>query len=171
MARPSAGSLPALTQGKITHRPWFSPEEYKELYNATRAYAEKPILGNRLWEAEPLHDFVLFMANTGLRPDEAKNLQHRDVKIVQDDATGDTILEIEVRGKRGVGFCKSMPGAARPYRRLLKRGRIVGPAQTKRARCRRGEGLEKPAPEFQVKIPEPTDPVFPGTISRCSTTC
>ena len=43
--------------------------------------------------------FVLFLANTGLRPDEAKNLQHRDVAIVKDDATGETILEIEVRGK------------------------------------------------------------------------
>jgi len=55
-----------------------------------------------------------------------------------------------------------MPGASRPYRRLLKRGRIVGPAQTKRARRRRGEDLDQPAPEFQVKFPEPTDAVFPG---------
>jgi len=155
-------SPPYRTQGKISHRPWFSPEEYRQLYEATRAYAENPAQETRRWEAEQLHDFVLFMANTGLRPDEAKNLQHRDISIVKDEATGDTILEIEVRGKRGVGYCKSMPGAVRPYRRLLKRGRIVGPAQTKRARRRRGEDLEKPAPEYQVKFPEPTDPVFPG---------
>ena len=58
------------------------------------------------------------MANTGLRPDEAKNLQHRDVQIVVDEATDERILEIEVRGKRGVGFCKSMPSAVRPYERL-----------------------------------------------------
>jgi hypothetical protein len=31
------------------------------------------------------------------------------------------ILEIDVRGKRGVGFCKSMPGAVHPFRRVLKR--------------------------------------------------
>ncbi len=62
-----------------------------------------------------MHDYVLFMANTSLRPDEAKNLQHRDVAIVEDDATGKKILEIEVRGKRGVGYCKSMPSAVRPY--------------------------------------------------------
>ena len=31
------------------------------------------------------------------------------------------ILEIEVRGKRGVGYCKSMPGAVIPFRRLKKR--------------------------------------------------
>jgi hypothetical protein len=46
---------------------------------------------------------------------------HRDVAIVKDDATGERILEIEVRGKRGVGYCKSMPSAVRPYERLLNR--------------------------------------------------
>jgi hypothetical protein len=42
---------------------------------------------------------------------------------------GKTILEIEVRGKRGVGYCKSMPGAVRPFERLrsrLRPARIYG---------------------------------------------
>jgi len=50
------------------------------------------------------------MTNTGLRPDEAKHLEYRDIEIVDDVYTNETILEIEVRGKRGVGYCKSMPG-------------------------------------------------------------
>ena len=70
------------------------------------------------WHAEQLHDFVLFMANTGLRPDEVKQLEFRDVEIVEDDYSGDRILEIEVRGKRGVGYCKSMPGAVVAIRTL-----------------------------------------------------
>jgi integrase len=61
------------------------------------------------------------MANTGLRPDEAMRLEYRDVKVVMDDDTAETILEIEVRGKRGVGYCKSMPGAVRPFQRLKER--------------------------------------------------
>ena len=61
------------------------------------------------------------MANTGLRPDEAARLEYRDVEIVEDDAIDDTILEIVVRGKRGVGYCKSMPGAVTPFKRLVKR--------------------------------------------------
>jgi integrase len=61
------------------------------------------------------------MANTGLRPDEAWRLEYRDVTIVADEATGETILEIEVRGKRGVGYCKSTTGAVRPFERLVKR--------------------------------------------------
>ncbi len=58
------------------------------------------------------------MANTGLRPDEAARLEFRDVAIVTDEATGERILEIEVRGKRGVGYCKSMTGAVMPFERL-----------------------------------------------------
>jgi hypothetical protein len=70
-----------------------------------------------------LHDYVLFMANTGLRPDEAARLEFRDVAIVTDEATGERILEIEVRGKRGVGYCKSMTGAVMPFERLRKRNK------------------------------------------------
>jgi hypothetical protein len=50
-------SPPYKAQGEIVHRPWFSPAEYKQLYEATRAYAEKPTQSSREWEAEQLHDF------------------------------------------------------------------------------------------------------------------
>jgi hypothetical protein len=69
---------------------------------------------------EDLHDFVLFMVNTGLRPDEVKRIEFRDAKIANDRDSGETILEIDVRGKRGVGFCKSMPGAVHPFERIKK---------------------------------------------------
>jgi integrase len=74
------------------------------------------------------------MANTGLRPDEASHLEYRDVKIVDDAGSHETILEIEVRGKRGVGYCKSTSGAVRPFQRLVERNK-----------------------------PQPTDPIFPKT--------
>lgn len=114
-------SAPYKTNGKIRHRAWFSPDEYKRLYEATRARAKNPLKERWRPECEKFHDYVLFMANTGLRPDEARRLEFRDVEIVDDEATGERILEIEVRGKRGVGYCKSMPGAIRPFERVLKR--------------------------------------------------
>ncbi|MBR0968513.1 site-specific integrase [Bradyrhizobium diazoefficiens] len=119
---------PYKTSGKISHRAWFSPEEYKKLYTATRRRADKPLhnRGRWKWECEQLHDYVLFMANTGLRPDEASRLQFRDVAIVKDRETKETILEIEVRGKRGVGFCKSTSSAVEPFRRLQARLRDDG---------------------------------------------
>jgi integrase len=112
---------PYKTSPKIVHRGWFSPDEYKKLYEATRQRAQHPKKERFRWECEQLHDYVLFMANTGLRPDEAARLEHRDVRIVRDEPTGETILEIEVRGKRGIGYCKSMPGAVLPFKRLKKR--------------------------------------------------
>ena len=154
-------SPPYKTQGKVVHRPWFSPAEYKQLYEATRAYAREPFHDHYKWNAEQVHDYVLFMANTGLRPDEARNLQHRDVEIVEDQATGERILEIEVRGKRGVGFCKSMPSAVRPYERLLNRPKPTAAESRRDRQKRRREGGAEPEPPKQ-ELPQPTDHVFPG---------
>jgi integrase len=151
-------SPPYKTQGKIVHRAWFSPAEYKQLYEATRVHMHGTKHRLFRWNAEQVHDYVLFMANTGLRPDEAKNLQHRDIAIVMDEATGERILEIEVRGKRGVGYCKSMPSAVLPYERLLGRAKPV-PGNCRR---RRRAGEDGTADLEQPKYPEPTDAVFPG---------
>jgi site-specific recombinase XerD len=114
-------SEPYKKVSKVSHRAWFSPDEYKTLYTATRANIKKAGNSYHRHLAEQLHDKVLFMANTGIRPDEANWLEYRDVEIVEDDATGETILEIEVRGKRGVGYCKSTTGAVRPFERMLAR--------------------------------------------------
>ena len=133
-------SEPYRASTKIAHRAWFSPEEYRRLYEATRERARKPKNRRYKWHAEDLHDFVLFMANTGLRPDEAYRLEFRDVNIVKDESTQETILEIEVRGKRGVGYCKSTKGAVRPFERLKERNVVR----------RKGEGRD----------PQPTDLVF-----------
>src|SRR6516165_801716 len=51
------------------------------------------------------------------------------LRVVDDEDLGQTILEIAVRGKRGVGYCNSMPGAVRPFERLrsrLRPARIYG---------------------------------------------
>ncbi|MCK5375180.1 MAG: site-specific integrase [Alphaproteobacteria bacterium] len=112
---------PYKTSGKVKHRAWFSPEEYKMLYEATRERAKNPKQERYRTVCEDLHDYVLFMANTGLRPDEAGRLEYRDVTIVTDHDTSERILEIEVRGKRGIGYCKSMPGAVFPFQRIHER--------------------------------------------------
>ncbi len=114
-------SAPFSSSNKVVHRAWFSPDEYKQLYEATRANIKSAVSPYHKRLAEQLHDKILFMANTGIRPDEANWLEYRDVEIVEDDATGETILEIEVRGKRGVGYCKSTTGAVRPFERMVER--------------------------------------------------
>ena len=114
-------SAPFSSSNKIVHRAWFSPDEYKQLYQATRKNIKDAVNPYHKRLAEQLHDKILFMANTGIRPDEANWLEFRDIEIVEDDATGETILEIEVRGKRGVGYCKSTMGAVRPFQRMVER--------------------------------------------------
>lgn len=122
-------SPPYKASGKIVHRAWFSPAEYKQLYEATRRRADDP--PNKRWrrECQRMHDYVLFMANTGLRPDEAARLEVRDVTVTYDRGTRERILEIEVRGKRGVGYCKSTKGAVLPFTRLCEREKLKGSAR------------------------------------------
>ena len=151
-------SEPYRSSPKISHRAWFSPEEYKKLYGATRKRAHQPKQERFRWESEQLHDYVLFSANTGLRPDEARRLQFRDVTIVEDEASGQTILEIEVRGKRGVGYCKSMTGAVRPFERLKARPRPVETDVTREE----GKGAETAKTEsVKRRLPQPTELIFP----------
>ncbi len=58
-------STPCRASGKVAHRAWFSPDEYKALYTATRKNVRNS--KGRPWfkEAQSLHDKILFMANTG----------------------------------------------------------------------------------------------------------
>jgi integrase len=90
---------------------------------------------------------VLFSANTGLRPDEARRLQFRDVTIVEDDASGQTILEIEVRGKRGVGYGRA--GAA-----------LSAPSSGRSQRRREGTANHEQR-SAELRLPQPTDLLFP----------
>lgn len=152
-------SPPYKASSKVGHRAWFSPAEYKQLYEATRRKAAQPHKHKvNKWRYEQLHDLGLIMANTGLRPDEVSRLEFRDVTITKDKPTDKTILEIEVRGKRGVGWCKSMPGAVAPFRRLqarLRPSRFPGPKRS-----------PVPLPKLKWVKTTPTDRLFPTDYSR-----
>lgn len=115
-------SAPYQKAEKVSHRGWFSGPEYKVLYTAARAKVQTR---NKRWKhnAEQFLDYILIMANTGLRPDEAKRLQYRDVEIAIDQETQETILIIAVRGKRGVGYCKSTANAVFPFERMVARNK------------------------------------------------
>ena len=107
---------------KVDHLAWFSPEDYRKLYKETWRRTQSPPRERDRNSYKELHDFVIFMANTGLRPSEAKKLRFQDINIISDKATNERILDIHVvDGKRGVGRCLSMPGAVRPFQHLFKR--------------------------------------------------
>lgn len=154
-------AAPFQQSGKIVHRAWFSPEEYKSFYLAARERAQKPKHEKWRWSSEQLYDFILFMANTGLRPDEAYRIEFRDVEIEDDYDTKKTILVIKVRGKRGVGYCKSMPGAVEPFRRLQKRPRPAFLSGTGSQDTGTNLNLKTAKAKSDLTQPKPTDLVFP----------
>jgi len=79
------------------------------------------------------------------------------VTIVEDDASEQTILEIEVRGKRGVGYCKSTTGAVRPFELLKARLR---PSRAYEARSDNEPDTTASKSE-ELRLPKPTDLIFP----------
>jgi integrase len=158
-------SPPYKSSGKISHRAWLTLPEYNDLCIATRERARNPPNPRWTWECEQLSNFVVFMVNTGLRPDEAARLQFRDVEIVKDKATNEIILEITVRGKRGTGFCKSMPGAVYPFEQLAKRKRAPNAERrmSKGGPLRGSDGQAAGnGPLAALVSPGPTDLIFPG---------
>jgi integrase len=76
------------------------------------------------------------------------------VTIAEDSESRQRILEIEVRGKRGICWCKSMPSAVKPYERLRDR---LKPMREK------GEGKDV---EAVAKLPAATDLLFPGNYLK-----
>lgn len=177
-------AAPYRASGKVGRRAWFSPKEYDQLWKETQKRAKRPPNPKWKWECEQFHDFVLFMANTGLRPDEAMRLEFRDVEIVDDENTGERILEIEVRGKRGVGYCKSMPGAVHPFERLKARERGKPKVQSELTRDRREKlpgrrayrtelqrvrgrdgGFSRGAETNELRAPLPTERLFPSAMA------
>ncbi len=117
-------SAPYRASSKVSHRAWFSPDEYKRLYEAARDRAKNPKKERWRSACEDLLDYILFQVNTGLRPDETKRLQVRDIEIAEDGPDRERILHIAVRGKRGTGWAKSMPGAVLPFKRIKDRHRL-----------------------------------------------
>jgi integrase len=88
-----------------------------------------------------------------------KKIQFRDVEIVGDDWSGEEILCIKVRGKRGEGWCYSMPGAVLPFKRLRDRMRPLA-----------GVRLVEPIPDDAFYRPEPQDHLFPSDHRRAFNT-
>lgn len=98
-------------QKGVIRRPTFTAEEWRKIYEYLRSWVDEPITtksskrGGSLHRAGPhalhkfqremLRNYVLFMANSGLRPNEARQLRWRDLRIDRDDE-GNRILVVEV---------------------------------------------------------------------------
>jgi integrase len=123
--------------GKREERPriWFELPEMRRLLKFARAHIAE--LKNTRWaaDAEECYDFIIWMANTGMRVGEARNVRFCDIEI-QTEVAADGIsrhccLIKNIRGKRGTGECKSWFAAYNAYNRIVSRRGIDDPSTSK----------------------------------------
>ena len=121
-------------------RIFFNIEEYRSLLQASRSNIKyhrvsSPNKGRWLDDALEQHDFIIWMANTGMRVGEALQLEFRHVRIVEREIlvngvkeTREVCLVTVTKGKRGAGEeAESFIGAPNVFRRICERRQIKDP--------------------------------------------
>jgi integrase len=88
------GKLP---MSKVS-REEFTPPEWRQLHTFGRKWVKEAKRARNLWERTVAYNFMLVMANTGMRPSEAKNLRWRDVHA-DADKQDRKFVRLSVRGK------------------------------------------------------------------------
>ncbi|HEY4941875.1 MAG TPA: tyrosine-type recombinase/integrase [Rhizomicrobium sp.] len=108
-------------------RPSFTEAEWKSVYEYLRAWVKEPMqasAGKRggtlhrkgphalhRYQRELLRNYLLFMANSGLRPNEARQLQWRDVRVEKEGKKATLIVEIAETTKTGARTVVCRDGA------------------------------------------------------------
>ena len=102
-------------------RPAFTIEEYTKLYKALRKWIwEERDNPKFRYTREMLRDYVLILANSGMRVGEANNLRESDLVKIKDD-TGRELYGFDVDGKTGKRFVVLRANAKRYVDRCLER--------------------------------------------------
>lgn len=102
-------------------RPAFTIEEYTRLYKALRAWMfEERDNPKFRYTREMLRDYVLILANSGMRVGEANHLRESDLVKIKDD-TGRELYGFDVDGKTGKRFVVLRANAKRYVDRCLER--------------------------------------------------
>jgi integrase len=120
--------------GKAQQQPrvWFEPAEFRLLLRVARNHVK--MLADTRWsvDGEECYDFIVWMANTGMRVGEVRNVRICDVEVhVETASDGEQrpfCLVKNIRGKRGTGECRSWYEAYSAYQRILLRRGISQPA-------------------------------------------
>lgn len=76
----------------------FTLAEYRQLHTYARSWIKAGRTDYNIWQRTMAYNFMLIMANTGMRTMEARNLRWRDVDI-RKDRTGRSFVAMNVRGK------------------------------------------------------------------------
>lgn len=121
----------------VVRRPTFTETEWKRIYTHLREWVKEDMVmspgknGGELHRAGPtlLHQFqremlrhyLLFLANSGLRPNEARQLLWRDIREEEDeDGTPTLVIEVAPTTKTGARTVVCREGTAHYLERLKK---------------------------------------------------
>ena len=81
-----------------SRREEFTATEYRKLHTFAREWIKKGDKAASVWYRDMAYNFMLVMANTGMRTMEARNLKWRDISA-RTDRQGRPFVAINVRGK------------------------------------------------------------------------
>ena len=114
-------------------RQWFDESDYAKLHRAIREH-KKSLAGTR-WkhDCDELYDYVIFVANSGLRVGEAMNVRFCDITInKEEDQNGarQYLLIKNIKEKRGTGDCRTMDGAVAAFSRRVEARKILKPKES-----------------------------------------
>lgn len=76
----------------------FTPSEYRQLHTYARKWVKDGLHDHSVWYRTMAYNFILIMANTGMRTMEARNLRWRDIDS-RTDRQGRPFVTLNVRGK------------------------------------------------------------------------
>jgi len=90
----------------------FTPTEYKHLHTHARTeWVKKGATATQTWYRKMAYEFMLIMANTGMRPPEARNLRWRDFDM-RTARNGRQFACLNVRGKKKYRELVATPNVA-----------------------------------------------------------
>ena len=106
-------------------RPPFTAEEYRRLYVGMRRWIRDTDNTRWRYTRELLRDYVLLLANSGLRVGEANGLRLGDLVKFKDENDRE-LYGFNVDGKTGKRFVVIRSNANRYVDRTIERNRVVG---------------------------------------------
>jgi integrase len=143
----------------VERRPTFTEAEWKKIYQVLRSWVKEPMQtragkdGGTLhrkgphalhrYQRELLRNYLLFMANSGLRPNEARQLRWQDIRFEKDSAKKKAVVvEVAPTTKTGARTVVCRDGTEMYVERLRK---LSGQASGCRARfaCVEVEQLDR----------------------------
>ena len=104
-------------------RPTFNVPEYKKIYERMRAWIREAEGAERIYTRELVRDYVLILANSGMRVGEANNLKETDVEEFTDDR-GRKNYMFHVKGKTGKRVVIPRTNAVRYVNRVVARNQL-----------------------------------------------